>query len=269
MYGYIYKTTNLINGKIYIGQHKWDKNHLDENYIGSGKLLNAAIDKYGADKFKVDLIEFCDSLDKLNEREIYWISYYNSTNRQIGYNIATGGNSGQCNIDYIWINNGEIERQIYKSNLIPQGYIKGRLPFSDEHIIKICSMDKSYMRGVSNPMHNLEIKKKVANSLKGKNTWTKEFFWVNNGVDEQFISMNSRCPNGYVVGRLPEKDVTKTKISNKLKGKKSPTKGHKWINDGVSNKNISINDLAFYLNRGWVLGRLGNFTAWNKGKKMK
>ena len=43
MYGYIYKTTNLVNGKIYIGQHK--SNTFDTNYYGSGTILNKAIQK--------------------------------------------------------------------------------------------------------------------------------------------------------------------------------------------------------------------------------
>ena len=45
MYGYIYKTTNKINGKIYIGQHRCD--HFDESYIGSGSRLLKAVKKYG------------------------------------------------------------------------------------------------------------------------------------------------------------------------------------------------------------------------------
>lgn len=49
MYGYVYKTTNLINGRIYIGQHK--SNGLDEQYIGSGKILGIALKKYGRRNF--------------------------------------------------------------------------------------------------------------------------------------------------------------------------------------------------------------------------
>ena len=49
MYGYIYKTTNLINGKIYIGQHKSEE--YDSSYYGSGKLIRRAIEKYGITKY--------------------------------------------------------------------------------------------------------------------------------------------------------------------------------------------------------------------------
>ncbi len=86
----IYKTTNLINGKIYIG--KDSKN--DPNYFGSGLLLRQSIKKYGKKNFKKEIIDFADSVKGLNEKEIYWIAFYNSTNKEIGYNLTPGGFGG-------------------------------------------------------------------------------------------------------------------------------------------------------------------------------
>jgi group I intron endonuclease len=83
----IYKTTNLINGKIYIGQ---DTNN-DPNYMGSGKIIKEAIKKYGKSRFVKEILEECKTIDQLNEREIYWISLFNSTDNKIGYNILRGG----------------------------------------------------------------------------------------------------------------------------------------------------------------------------------
>lgn len=54
MYGYIYKTTNLINGKIYVGQHK---GKFDRGYVGSGKILKLALTKYGKQNFLTELID--------------------------------------------------------------------------------------------------------------------------------------------------------------------------------------------------------------------
>ena len=85
--GIIYKTTNLINGKFYVGK---DSNNNPE-YLGSGRLLCKAIDKYGRESFVKEIIEEC-SLDIINEREKYWISELNAI--QYGYNIAEGGIGG-------------------------------------------------------------------------------------------------------------------------------------------------------------------------------
>ena len=84
---FIYKTTNLVNGKIYIGQHCGT----NPAYLGSGKLLKAAIKKYGQENFKREILEYCDNVDHMNEREIIWIARYDSINPLIGYNLARGG----------------------------------------------------------------------------------------------------------------------------------------------------------------------------------
>jgi group I intron endonuclease len=86
----IYKTTNMINGKIYIGQTA--KNN--PNYLGSGLILLKAIKKYKIENFSKEILEVCETQTSLNEREIYWIKFYNSTDRYIGYNISNGGNGG-------------------------------------------------------------------------------------------------------------------------------------------------------------------------------
>lgn len=96
--GNIYKITNKINGKVYIGQtiHSIEyrfSRHCLKNQNGCVVLHNA-ITKYGKENFKVELIEEVP-IEKLDEREIYWISYYKSTNRKFGYNILLGGNLGR------------------------------------------------------------------------------------------------------------------------------------------------------------------------------
>lgn len=83
----IYLTTNLINGKIYVGQDS--KNN--PNYFGSGKSIQIAIEKYGRQNFHKEILQYCSSDDELNEMEIYWIDKLESTKRGIGYNICIGG----------------------------------------------------------------------------------------------------------------------------------------------------------------------------------
>lgn len=92
MYGYIYKTTNMLNGKIYIGQHK--STEYDSSYYGSGKILKLAIEKYGIDNFSNVMLCCCDSKEELNEVEKQLIKQFDSTNPILGYNISKGGDGG-------------------------------------------------------------------------------------------------------------------------------------------------------------------------------
>lgn len=90
----IYKTTNSINGKVYIGKDSKNK----KSYYGGGILLKKAIKKYGKKNFKKEIIEFCKSKDHLNEREIYWVNFYKKLLGKDGcYNIADGGIGGNNN----------------------------------------------------------------------------------------------------------------------------------------------------------------------------
>jgi len=94
----IYKIKNLINNNLYIGQainieerwkdHKWELN----NNKKCNKYLQNAWNKYGKDNFEFSIIEECEE-DKLNEKEIYYISYYDSYNN--GYNLTKGGDGSR------------------------------------------------------------------------------------------------------------------------------------------------------------------------------
>lgn len=87
---YIYKITNKINNKWYIGKH----NGTDPNYMGSGKLLKRAINKYGLENFHKEILETCSSEDELNQREIQILSETNAPTDPTSYNLATGGTGG-------------------------------------------------------------------------------------------------------------------------------------------------------------------------------
>lgn len=89
MYGYIYKTTNLVNQKIYIGQHKAKK--FNPNYLGSGVNIKRAINKYGKNSFEVILLEWCETSEEADNKELYYIAKFNSQDISIGYNITQGG----------------------------------------------------------------------------------------------------------------------------------------------------------------------------------
>ena len=69
----IYQTTNLINGKKYIGRDAWNR----PSYLGGGKALRNAIKKYGRENFQKEILEHCDSKEHLLEREDYGLKQYN------------------------------------------------------------------------------------------------------------------------------------------------------------------------------------------------
>lgn len=95
-YGRIYIIKNKVNNKVYIGQTTVSiklrfQNHLSAAKHNKDYVLGKAIRKYGEENFYIELIEECLE-EELNEREIYWISFFNSTNNKFGYNISIGGN---------------------------------------------------------------------------------------------------------------------------------------------------------------------------------
>ena len=91
--GLIYKITNLINGKVYIGQTYRLLRHRITCYkrLKCNEHLKNAIIKYGFDNFKFEVIYETHNINELNEKEIFYIKEYNSTDKNIGYNIDLGG----------------------------------------------------------------------------------------------------------------------------------------------------------------------------------
>lgn len=99
--GYIYKITNLLNNKFYIGKtkHPIDKRYYNHLWCVDNKndvtcKIHNAIRKYGKENFKIELIDTCYSEEELNEKERYWIEKLNSRDPEVGYNTAKGGEGG-------------------------------------------------------------------------------------------------------------------------------------------------------------------------------
>lgn len=89
----VYITTNLINGRKYIGKDVTNRKY----YLGSGKALKLAINKYGKHNFKKEILGTVNTKQELEELEIYYINYYNACNSELFYNIAKGGLGGGAN----------------------------------------------------------------------------------------------------------------------------------------------------------------------------
>ena len=109
----IYKITNRINGKVYIGQTvgslqaRW-KAHLRSK---DNAVFHKALHKYGAENFTVEQIDVAASTKELDAKEKYWIAFYNS--RRTGYNMTDGGSSGAVHLKRSEITKKRISEAIY------------------------------------------------------------------------------------------------------------------------------------------------------------
>jgi group I intron endonuclease len=92
----VYKITNLINNKLYIGitnqgfKTRWYK-HCSDSIHGSEFPLHNALRKYGIDNFSVEVLEVCETIDQLKQQERYWITELKSRTTENGYNLTDGG----------------------------------------------------------------------------------------------------------------------------------------------------------------------------------
>lgn len=169
----IYKTTNLVNGKIYIGQDKYN----NPRYLGSGKILHLAIKKYGTENFIKEIIEECESKEHLNEREMYWINFHNSTDRNIGYNIALGGDGGDTISNHP---DKDLIKQKHSEWMQENNPTRGRKKTEDE----IERWKESYVgnyRGKNNP----NFGRKMSKSSKDKMSKARKQWWDNLTDDER------------------------------------------------------------------------------------
>ena len=100
-YMIIYKATNLINNKVYIGQTINTLEYRKSQHIRDAKLrprniyFHNAINKYGSDNFTFEIIDTANDINELNKKEAKWIRFYNSTNEKYGYNLDSGGKNNK------------------------------------------------------------------------------------------------------------------------------------------------------------------------------
>ena len=114
---FVYLTTNLINGKKYIGKHY---GLLNDGYLGSGKIFKDAVQKYGKKNFSRQILEFCLNQKDLNEAEKRWIKIFNAVEDSNFYNLEAGGQGGQNyqTLKNWYLNNPEKGKEINLKNAI-------------------------------------------------------------------------------------------------------------------------------------------------------
>ena len=176
-YNYIYKITNQINGKIYIGKHSTD--NLDDGYMGSGILIRKAEKKYGKENFTKDYLAFCDTEEKLNWFEKFYIKKFNA--REVGYNLTDGGDG---HLGFIMTEETKQKLSEAKKGKTFSEETKQKISdakkgktLSEEHKQKISEAIKKQLVEKWVPFkgkhHSLESRQKISDSMKGK-TFSEE-----------------------------------------------------------------------------------------------
>lgn len=213
----IYKITNKLNGKIYIGQKSYvDKSSMSD-YYGGGVEIKRAIKKYGKENFTREIL-YSRIRDQAtaDSMEIWTIEKYNSTNPEIGYNISKGGKVFECTAKMRNKISGSLKKYFAENGC----HNKGR-KMSDEQRVKCSNAQKKRFsnmderartsRLTKEAMSNEDIRKKLSSSLKDyyKRTGNKPMTtagkkWYNNGEKSGFF-VEGEQPEGWIKGRLKRK----------------------------------------------------------------
>lgn len=267
MYGYIYITINLIDGKKYIGRHKSET--FDINYYGSGKVILRAIKKLGAENFKCEILCECMSEDELNQKEEYYINLYNAVESREFYNLKPGG-IGKSEKGKIYINKNNKEMKIYPNELeyyLSLGYTKGRLPMSQDTIqlIRLKTTGKKRTAETKEKLRLVHLGKKASEETKEKlrkshlgkpSNKRGKIAIYNKSLDKQLYIFDDEFymyeNDGWEKrGKPKHKDFSRLVSESK--------KGTIIINNGQIQKHIKPNEFENYTKIGFVKGKLPQY----------
>lgn len=196
----IYKITNLINNKYYIGKHKTD--NLDDGYMGSGKLIKRAIEKYGLENFKKEILFDLESEELMNFKEAELVIISEET-----YNLCPGGRGGfgYINSDpLLRISSAGINKvnDLYKE----EKKIWGKKWAERTHEILRTRRKNGEIisnKGFSGRKHSEETKSKMKKSKNsGENNPQFGSKWITNGISNKKIKFLCDIPEGWRLGRI-------------------------------------------------------------------
>lgn len=167
MYGFIYITTNLINGKQQIGKRKIKGNSEDNTYLGSGVILEKAIKKYGRENFKREIIAYAKTKGDLSQLERYYIWLADAVKSDMFYNIQEGGDGGDNTAGW-----SEEKKQQFSGKMshVTKGESNGM--YGRKHTVssreKMSKTRKEAYSDRSHYLHSQEFSRKMSEVTKGE-----------------------------------------------------------------------------------------------------
>lgn len=227
-YGFIYITTNLIDNKKYIGMHT----DFSDDYLGSGLLLNRAIQKYGKENFSREIIAYAKTKEELGSLEKEFIKLYDAVNSEDFYNIHEGGYGGNTMAGW-----DEEKKQEYRKKM--SKLLSGKnhplygVKMTDGTKSKIRSKQLTHWKNISDEKRK-EFKNIMSNATKGE----KNPNYGNKWSDEKRRALSElRTKNGKSKGEL-----------NGMHGKKGE--------NAITGKKVYMYDVNFNLVRTFNTVRL-------------
>jgi len=236
----IYLITNIINSKQYVGITKFSLEERFLQHTKKGFLLTEAIQKYGEQKFSIELIEEVESAERAYELEIFYIKEYD-TKAPHGYNLTDGGDGifgwevteqyrQECSVRTKQLHMGKkvgmygkkhSEETKKKMSAASKGkekpWLVGR-KVSEETKEKLrhlnvgrkvsldtkrkISKNHHDVSGENNPMYGKKHSQETIEKLKEKAKNRPKRIWINNGTQEKLISIDEKIPMNYTKGRV-------------------------------------------------------------------
>lgn len=213
-YHFIYKTTNQINGKFYVGMHSTD--NLNDGYLGSGYKLRRSINKYGRENFKMEILEYLPNKSSLKVREKELVNE-DLLKDPMCMNLVFGGNGGFISPEGVKKGRAKTDEILkskygenFRSVMIKNFYNNISVEKRNELIAKIkegqlkSNFDwGSTFRG---KVHKEETKKKIgeANKIKQSGSANSQYgtCWITNGTENKKIKKIDTMPIGWKIGRV-------------------------------------------------------------------
>ena len=208
VYGIIYKITNLINGKVYIGQtvQKFNRRYRHGIISTHNKHLKRAIEKYGIENFEViENFDIAFSKEELNIKEIVYIDLFKSTNPLFGYNLKSGGDNGIPNEEtrkkMCENNKGEKNPMYGKCKELHWNYGGHASEETREKISKKLKGKTSHRKGKKD-IYSQETIEKMSESGKGIKNSNAVLYKVINIEGNEFIYCGNQIYNHHSIGFL-------------------------------------------------------------------